>query len=210
MKKKAIPFARQLPALEKSLAKAGFKVSVIEKSKDFVSYLAQGLNFKHNFIQVVSITLKNAEFAVVELFVSNLTVTEKWAEIDISIDVLSDYLTHMLSLSAKELSKVVKGDKELDGIVDQIDKKEPQLALWVKDLHHLEDEYLAKKGSPAQVAKLQTKLAQLENKCLKEEIEISRLSFRYFTNTLDPVDSFFYDALFTTNWAEKKKTRKKA
>jgi hypothetical protein len=198
--------------LGNTLTGLGFQISLIEMSDHSASYLAQGLLFQKKFVQVISVTKRNDEFAIVEIFVSNLSVTEKWAEIEISVDVLGEYLKQMLFVSGQELSKTITGEEKFAEIVNAIDEKEPKLAAHIHELHEAEALYESKHTDAKLKKKIEGKLAKLEEDCLKEEIDISRLSFRYFTNSLDEIDPFFYQALFGVKWVQpsaKKITTKK-
>ena len=204
-----------LPTIEKTLAKSGFQLSPIQIDADSASYAILGLNFKKTYVQVVTLVQNRPDFAIVEIFVSNLSITEKWSDIEISIDILPAYLKSMLAITAGELSKSITTDQKLEAIVIQIEEQEPKLVQLIKQLHNLEDHLEPKHLDSATRKKFEAQLAKVESSCLKHEMEISKLAFRYFTNTIDPVDPFFFNALFSANWNEqaassKKKSSKKA
>ena len=210
MKKPLPTLFGTLPAIEKSLTKSGFKVSLIQKNNESASYAVQGTEFKKNYFQVLKLVQNRPDFAIVEIFVSNLSITEKWSDIEISVDILPEYLSSMMKIAAEELSKTIATDEKLEAIVSQIEDKEPKLAELIKQLHNLEDHLEPKHIDQATRKKFEAQLAKVEASCLKHEMEISRLAFRYFTNTIDPVDAFFYDALLSANWAEKPASKKKS
>ncbi len=219
MKNSSPTLTQVLPAIEKTLAKSAFQVSLIQKTGESASYAVQALNLKKSYFQVISIEQNREDFAIVEIFVSNMSITEKWSDIEISIDILPAYLHNMMQVAAQELAKTVNTDQKLEAIVSQIEEKEPKLAQLIKQLHNLEDHLEPKHIDAKTRKKFESQLAKVEASCLKHEMEISRLAFRYFTNTIDPVDPFFAQALLSANFADKssgkksgtaKKTAKKA
>ncbi|MBC7397381.1 MAG: hypothetical protein H7333_08055, partial [Bdellovibrionales bacterium] len=170
MKNSSPTLIQILPAIEKVFAKSGFQVSSIQKTPDSASYAVQGLNFKKTYFQVISIEQNRDDFAIVEIFVSNLSVTEKWSDIEISIDILPQYLQSMLHIAGQELSKSVTTDQKLEAIVSAIEDKEPKLASLIKQLHNLEDHLEPKHLDTATRKKFEGQLAKVESSCLKHEM----------------------------------------
>ena len=210
MKNSSPTLSQILPVIEKTLAKSGFQLSPIQIDGESASYAILGLDFKKTYVQVVTLVQNRPDFAIVEIFVSNLSITEKWSDIEISIDILPAYLKNMLAITAGELSKSITTDQKLEAIVIQIEEQEPKLAQLIKQLHNLEDHLEPKHLDSATRKKFEAQLAKVESACLKHEMDISKLAFRYFTNTIDPVDPFFFNALLTANWADESSMKKKS
>ena len=203
MKKSINSLKKVLPSIEKAIVKTGFKVSKIAAAKDSASFALQGVKQDKLFFQILTLTEERPGFAIVEIFVSNLSVTEKWVDIEVSLDVLTDLITEMMKAATKELNQSVTVEK-LDSIAKKIEMLEPKLDASIHELHHCEDLLMSDKLDAKARTKVEAKLAKVEATCLKNEMEISRLAFRYFTNLMDSIEPFFFNALMTVKWASKK------
>jgi hypothetical protein len=203
MKKPTQTLLKSLPSVEKLLTKGGYRASLIEKSKTSVAYALQGLKFKKTFFQVLTLTEERPGFVIVEIHVSNLSVTEKWVDVEVSLEFLPEFLTNLLTLAGKELSGAKLSGEKLEVLAEKIGKMEPELANSVRELHETE-EHLAAAGSDSKLRiKLETRLGKIENNCLKSEMAISSLALRYFTNKIESIDPYFYQALTTINWSKR-------
>jgi hypothetical protein len=203
MKRKASSLTQVLSVVEKAITRAGFRCSLIEKSKDAASFAIHSAKQKNRFFQVLNLTEDRSGFIVVEIFVSNLSTTEKWVDVEVGTEVLSEFIEQVMALSAKELARGPLNEKAVKGISGQIESREPKLAMLVHELHHLEDELKnLPEGSKAK-DKILAKMAKVEDSCIRYEVEISCLALRYFTHQVEAIDPFFYEALARVNWSSK-------
>ena len=192
-----------LPSLEKNLAKTGFKISKINATRDSASFAVQGMKHEKPFFQILTLTEESPGFAIVEMFVSNLSTTEKWVDLEVSIDVLPDFLIQMLKIAGEELNREIPL-KQLEKVSKQITALEPKLAKVIQELHKTEDALESPKLDEKKRQALQAKLGKIEVECLNHEMEISKLAFRYFTNLIESIEPFFFNALLTVKWSSKK------
>jgi|GEM_PF-4988385 len=207
MKKSSSTLSGILPSLQKQIASAGFRVSPVSKTRDSASFALQALKAKRNFFQIVNLTEDRPGFVVVEIFVSNLSTTEKWVDLEVGVEVLREFLAQVMALSGKELSRGALPEKTIEAISAKIEAIEPKLALRVHELHHLEDELKeAAPGSKA-AAGILSKMARVEDACIRSEMEISALALRYFTQKVEAIDPFFFEALARVSWAGAKGAR---
>jgi hypothetical protein len=194
---------KMIPGLEKNLTKTGFKISKINATKDSASFAVQGLRFEKQFFQILTLTEESPGFAIVEIFVSNLSTTEKWVDIEVSLEVLPGFLMQMLKTAGEELNREVPL-KQLEKVSKQIASIEPKLAKSIHELHRTEDALESPKLNGKQRLSLEKKLGKIEGDCFKQEMEISKLAFRYFTNLIDSIEPFFFNALMTVKWSAKR------
>ena len=189
--------------------KKHFSLSVIEETATGATYFLVPLVTKKNFVQIISLMKKEDNFVNVQIYLSNLAATEIWAEIDVAMEFVSSFLKEMMTIAQKESQKTVKTDAQFEAIIQQIEKTEAKQSVLIEHLTDLETQIMSKKTDEAMRKKLSVKLAKVEESCIKEEIEISKLTYRYFANTLDDLDPFFFQKLSGINWAEKKSKKKK-
>jgi hypothetical protein len=203
MKRKATSLSKVLPVIEKAIIRAGFRCSMIEKSKDTASFAIHSAKQKNRFFQILNLTEDRSGFMVVEIFVSNLSTTEKWVDVEVGTEILPEFIEQVMTLSAKELARGPMAEKAVKGISGQIESREPKLAMLVHELHHLEDELKdLPEGSKAK-EKVLAKMAKVEDSCIRYEVEISCLALRYFTHQVEAIDPFFYEALARVSWGSK-------
>jgi hypothetical protein len=194
-----------LSAIVKNLNTQGFTLSLIEESAHHAAYFAIPKAAKKNFVQIISLEVENDGFVSVEIFVSNLSITEIWAEIQISADSVGQYLNAMLKVAKEEIGKEVKNEAQFEKILKEIDRHEKKRDSSIDKLFSIEDQITAKATADAKLPKLLKDLAKVEEDCINEEIEVSKLSYRYLVNTLDEVDPFFFAMLFGGKKSKAKK-----
>ena len=199
-----------MKAADTQFIKKNFKLSLIEESAHGASYSLIPHNSPKKFVQVLSFQMKADGFVNIQIFVSNLSATEMWAEIDIDFEFVNVYLKKMISISNQELAKSIKSDAQFEALMIQIEKSESKQSSLLEKLSAIEVQLDATKTPEAKQTKLAKEWSKLEETCLNEEIHTSELTFRYFVNTLEEIDPFFYSRLFSVEWALKKaKTAKK-
>ncbi|NDG83591.1 MAG: hypothetical protein EBX52_00965 [Proteobacteria bacterium] len=207
MKKSSRSLSGILPSIQKQIAAAGFRVSPVSKAKDSASFALQALKSKRNFFQMVNLTEDRPGFVVVEIFVSNLSTTEKWVDLEVGIEELGEFLAQVMALSSKELSRGSLAEEAIEAISGKIEAIEPKLALGVHELHHLEDELKEAAPGSKTATGILKKMAKVEDACIRSEMEISCLALRYFTQKVEAIDPFFFDALSRVNWSAGKGAR---
>ena len=195
--KNSHPLHSVVEALAKKPVGKNFQFAIIDESKDSASYLVTPRKSSKNFVHMVSMNLNKDGFVSVELFVSNLSVTEVYADIQLDISYVGKYLGEMLAVTKTELSKSLSSDSQFTALLKQIDKGEKNCEALITKLEATEKKItVVKKDTKAVVAKLNKDLMKLEEQCIQQEIEVSQMIYRYFVNALDDVDPFFFQMLF--------------
>lgn len=184
-----------MESVSKTSIGKGFQYSLIDHSKDSVSFLITSRDAKKKFVQIISMVLNQDDFVSIEIFVSNLSVTEPWAELQINLDYAAEYLAEMLAIVKQELSKSLTTDAQFDATLKQIDKNEMAREKMIEKLSQVEKKVLSAKDAAAE-KKFSKELLNVENACIHSETEVSKLTYRYFVNAMDEVDPFFFGLLF--------------
>ncbi len=200
MKRSSSTFSSVLSSVKKNIVRAGFEASVLESSADSVSIVAHSRKLAGKFLQVLNLTEDRPGFVVIEIFVSNLSTTEKWVDVEVGTEVLPGLILEMMKTAAKELAARALPEKSLAAVSGRIEAMEPKLALRVHELHRLEDQLKeAAEGTPAH-RRILARMGRVEDACLRSEMGISRLALRYFRGAIAPIDPFFFDALARVKW----------
>ncbi len=177
----------------------------MESSADSVSIAAHSARLSGKFLQILNLTEDRPGFVVIEIFVSNLSTTEKWVDVEVGTEVLPGLIFDIMKMASKELSAKALSEKSLNAVSGRIGTMEPKLAMRVHDLHRLEDQLKESvEGTPAH-RRILARMGKVEDACLRSEMEISRLALRYFRGAIAPIDPFFFDALMRVKWGAAKK-----
>jgi hypothetical protein len=205
MKKSKASLGTLIQSVAKSTVGKKYHFTQIEESKGATAFFVVPKAAKKNFAQIISLVLNSDGFVSIEMFVTNLSVTELWAEIQLSNDVVPEYLVEMLKISDEELSKSLKTDAQYEGVLKLIDKHEGKRESLIVKLSALEKKIAGTKVSDSKIVQLSDQLYKVEEDCVNEEINISQLSYRYFVNSLDEIDPFFFSKMTELAWSKKKK-----
>ena len=194
--------------MKKANLQKHFEISVMEESAKAATYFMVPRAPSKHFVQILSLIKNENDFVNVQLYLSNLVATELWAEIDVSDEYVPPFLTEMVGITQKESKKSISNDAQFEMTIQKMDKAEGRQIVLIEHLTDLENQIDSPKTNEAMKKKLSAKLLKVEEACIDEEIEISRLTFTYFSNTLDQLDPYFFGKLSSMSWSQKK-TKKK-